>query len=192
MKVEDSDGAGLHAIAATPLSGHEKSPPVKVEEEGRDGEVLLVPPLNFALVDYGVYRSGFPEPANFTFLQTLGLRSIVYLCPEPYPEANEKFLNANGIRLFQFGIDNCKEPFVTIPEAKIYEALKVVLDVNNRPLLIHCKRGKHRTGCLVGCLRKTYGWCLSSILDEYQSFAANKSRVSDQAFIEMFDISDFK
>lgn len=42
-----------------------------------DGEGLLVPPLNFAMVDYGVFRSGFPDTANFAFLQTLGLRSIM-------------------------------------------------------------------------------------------------------------------
>lgn len=30
------------------------------------------------------------------------------LCPEPYPEANLKFLRAHGIKLFQFGIDGSK------------------------------------------------------------------------------------
>uniref|UniRef100_A0A453R313 Uncharacterized protein n=1 Tax=Aegilops tauschii subsp. strangulata TaxID=200361 RepID=A0A453R313_AEGTS len=35
-----------------------------------------------------------------------------------------------------------QEPFVEIPDEKIREALKVVLDVRNQPLLIHCKRGK--------------------------------------------------
>lgn len=30
------------------------------------------------------------------------------LCPEPYPEANQEFLRAHGIRLFQFGIDGSK------------------------------------------------------------------------------------
>ncbi|OAY74158.1 putative tyrosine-protein phosphatase [Ananas comosus] len=114
------------------------------------------------------------------------------LCPEPYPEANMEFLHANGIRLFQFGIDGCKEPFVNIPEDTIREALKVVLDVRNHPILIHCKRGKHRTGCLVGCLRKLQRWCLSSIFDEYRRFAAAKARISDQRFIELFDIFSFK
>ena len=42
-----------------------------------DGEDLFIPPLNFAMVDNGIFRSGFPEPANFSFLQTLGLRSIM-------------------------------------------------------------------------------------------------------------------
>lgn len=157
-----------------------------------DGEDLFIPPLNFAMVDNGIFRSGFPEPANFSFLQTLGLRSIIYLCPEPYPEANMEFLKSNGIKLFQFGIEGHKEPFVNIPEDTIREALEVVLDVRNHPVIIHCKRGKHRTGCLVGCYRKLQKWCLSSVFDEYQRFAAAKARVSDQRFVELFDISSMK
>ncbi|KAK7385826.1 hypothetical protein VNO78_31725 [Psophocarpus tetragonolobus] len=157
-----------------------------------DGEDLFIPPLNFAMVDNGIFRSGFPEPANFAFLQTLGLRSIIYLCPEPYPEANLEFLKSNGIKLYQFGIEGHKEPFVNIPDDTIREALKVVLDVRNHPVIIHCKRGKHRTGCLVGCYRKLQKWCLSSVFDEYQRFAAAKARVSDQRFVELFDISSLK
>ncbi|KAH9793452.1 Tyrosine-protein phosphatase DSP1 [Citrus sinensis] len=122
-------------------------------------EVTLIPPLNFSMVDNGIFS---------------------YLCPEPYPEANTEFLKSNGIKLFQFAIEGHKEPFVNIPEDMIREALKVLLDVRNHPVLIHCKRGKHRTGCLVGCLRKLQKWCLSSVFDEYQRFAAAKARVSDQ------------
>ncbi|KAM6572562.1 hypothetical protein CsatA_016642 [Cannabis sativa] len=165
-----------------------------------EGEGLFIPPLNFSMVDNGIFRSGFPDSANFSFLQTLGLRSIICLCPEPYPDINMEFLKANGIRLFQFGIESNKEPFVNIPEDTIREALQVVLDVKNHPVLIHCKRGKmvtcfdwqHRTGCLVGCIRKLQRWCLSSVFDEYQRFAAAKARVSDQRFMELFDVSSLK
>ncbi|KAG8387055.1 hypothetical protein BUALT_Bualt03G0213500 [Buddleja alternifolia] len=162
------------------------------EDSGEDDDELFNPPLNFAMVENGIYRSGFPDSANFSFLQTLNLRSIIYLCPEEYPEANLEFLKSNGIQLFQFGIEGCKEPFVNIPEDKIREALKVALDVKSHPLLIHCKRGKHRTGCLVGCLRKLQRWCLTSVFDEYQRFAAAKARVSDQRFMELFDVGGFK
>lgn len=51
---------------------------------------------------------------------------------------------------------------------------------------------QHRTGCVVGCLRKLQRWCLSSVFDEYQRFAAAKARVSDQRFMEMFDVSSLK
>ncbi|URE14948.1 phosphatase [Musa troglodytarum] len=40
-------------------------------------EGVFVPPLNFAMVNDGVFRSGFPETTNFGFLETLKLRSIV-------------------------------------------------------------------------------------------------------------------
>ncbi|XVF71832.1 hypothetical protein PTKIN_Ptkin12aG0071200 [Pterospermum kingtungense] len=158
---------------------HVDMSPAVVASDTAD-DLNLIPPLNFAMVDNGIFRSGFPDSANFSFLQTLKLRSIIYLCPEPYPEANTEFSKSNGIRLFQFGIESYKEPFVNIPDDTIREALKVVLDVRNHPVLIHCNRGKHRTGCLVGCLRKLQRWCLSSVFDEYQRFAAAKARICDQ------------
>ncbi|XP_044496867.1 probable tyrosine-protein phosphatase DSP4 [Mangifera indica] len=191
MKLDGFGGQNCAVMESSPTETP-TAPFVGKKEDNRDGEVALVPPLNFAMVDNGVFRSGFPDSANFTFLESLGLRSIIYLCPEPYPDSHTEFLKANGIRLFQFGIDGCKEPFVNIPEETIRQALKVVLDTRNHPVLIHCKRGKHRTGCLVGCLRKLQRWCLSSIFDEYQRFAAAKARVSDQRFIELFDVSSLK
>ncbi|XP_020156934.1 inositol diphosphatase DSP4 [Aegilops tauschii subsp. strangulata] len=186
---EEDTGAVAPPSCATILLRREGG-----EAEAGEGEepLQLVPPLNFAMVDHGVYRSGFPDASNLPFLETLRLRSVLCLCPEPYPEANQEFLRARGIRLFQLGIDGSKEPFVSIPEDTIREALKVVLDTRNHPVLIHCKRGKHRTGCVVGCLRKLQRWCLTSVFDEYQRFAAAKARVSDLRFIELFDISSLK
>ncbi|XP_022149762.1 probable tyrosine-protein phosphatase At1g05000 isoform X2 [Momordica charantia] len=183
-------------IEVDKIDHHRSVSPVVVMEASEDcesdGDGLYIPPLNFSMVDNGIFRSGFPDSANFSFLQTLGLRSIICLCPEPYPEHNMEFLKSNEIRLFQFGIESYKEPFVSIPDDKIREALKVVLDARNHPVLIHCKRGKHRTGCLVGCLRKLQRWCLTSVFDEYQRFAAAKARVADQRFMELFDISSLK
>ncbi|RRT33221.1 hypothetical protein B296_00048327 [Ensete ventricosum] len=46
----------------------------RIAREGRLGQ--FIPPFNFATVDRGVFRSGFPDAANFSFLDTLQLRSI--------------------------------------------------------------------------------------------------------------------
>ncbi|KAL2941486.1 Tyrosine-protein phosphatase DSP3 [Bienertia sinuspersici] len=156
-----------------------KSCTEKVEDD------ILTPPTNFSMVEDGLYRSGFPESVNFSFLETLNLKSIIYLCTEPYPEEHLKFLESQNIRLFQFGIEGTKE---TIPEDVIYEALRILIDVRNYPILIHCKRGKHRTGCLVGCLRKLQNWCLPSVFEEYQRFAGAKARQNDMKFMEMYDV----
>jgi len=37
----------------------------------------VVPPINFALVAPGVYRSGHPNRKNFSFLRTLNLKGVM-------------------------------------------------------------------------------------------------------------------
>lgn len=80
---------------------------------------------------------------------------------------------------------------MTIPDEKIRRALSVVLDKRNHPLLIHCNKGKHRTGCLVGCLRKMQCWSSTAIFEEYRRFSFPKSRAMDQLFIELFQPVSF-
>lgn len=160
---------------------------VEVENIDEDDDVLIPPP-NFSMVEDCIYRSSLPKPSSFPFLQTLNLRSIIYLCPEPYPEENLDFLKEQNIRLFQFGIEGKTEVSLPALRDSIMEALKVLVDVRNHPILVHCKQGKHRTGCLVGCFRKLQNWCLSSAFEEYQRFAGVKSRAADLTFIERFDL----
>ncbi|KAI7821565.1 tyrosine phosphatase family-domain-containing protein [Gamsiella multidivaricata] len=147
----------------------------------------LCPPDNFNMVSTWIYRSSFPKKKNFSFLKKLGLKSILTLILEDYPDQNMKFLKENNVTLFQFGIAGNKEPFVQIPDDKICAALAVLLDRRNHPILIHCNKGKHRTGCLIGCLRKLQQWSHTSIFDEYRRFSHPKSRSMDQQFIELFD-----
>jgi tyrosine-protein phosphatase SIW14 len=147
----------------------------------------LIPMENFSMVCKGVYRGAFPKKKNFPFLKKLGLKSILTLILEEYSEQNMKFLNENNIKLFQFGVAGNKEPFVDIPEDTIRAALSVLLDKRNHPIFVHCNKGKHRTGCLIGCLRKVQYWSHTSIFDEYRRFSHPKSRSMDQQFIELFD-----
>lgn len=111
---------------------------------------------------------------------------------EDYPEQNIDFLDENGITFFQYGIPGNKEPFVqsasllTVPDETITAALTTILDRRNHPMLIHCNKGKHRTGCLVGCLRKLQQWSLTMIFDEYRRFSFPKPRSMDQEFIELY------
>jgi hypothetical protein len=95
-----------------------------------------------------------------------------------------------------------------VPDEKIVAALSVIFDVRNHPILIHCNKGKvrlvcsgkrsyeahadswsrqHRTGCLVGCLRKAQQWSTAAIFDEYRRYSFPKSRSIDQQYIEAFD-----
>ncbi|KXS13908.1 protein-tyrosine phosphatase [Gonapodya prolifera JEL478] len=148
-----------------------------------------LPPLNFAMVEPGVYRSGHPNAMNFGFLKKLELKSVVYLANDDLPDENKSFMAAEGIRFWHFKIEGNKEPFVELQENEIAAALAVLLDTRNHPVLLHCLRGKHRIGCLVGCLRRLQHWSLASIFDEYRRFAGTKIRIADQEFIELFSTS---
>lgn len=59
----------------------------------------LIPPINFAPVENGVYRSGQPSAINLEFLRELHLKTIVWLgtfspCLRLPPQASEELLKA--------------------------------------------------------------------------------------------------
>jgi tyrosine-protein phosphatase SIW14 len=118
------------------------------------------------------------------------------------------FMKENNIKHHQISMPGNKEPFVKIPPQAIKAALVVILDRRNHPILIHCNKGKvcrlldatpfrgstnlghdeqHRTGCVVGCLRKLQMWALSSIFQEYRDHSDPKARLLDEQLIDLFD-----
>lgn len=152
------------------------------------GRAPLVPPLNFELVALGgLYRSGHPNERNFSFLRTLGLKSVLYLGTEEYRANMREFARDEGIRVFQVGLESNKEPFDEMDQAAVVRCLEIILDPNNAPLLVHCNKGKYRVGCVIGCLRKIQGWLHASIFDEFARWAGD--RYADFEFIEVFDAS---
>ncbi len=154
-------------------------------------EEVIIPPDNFSMVENGIYRSAFPRSKNLSFLKQLGLRTIIPLVPEELPSVIVEFYEQNGIQLIFHGLDGNKWPFKELEASTVERILVDVLNPNLHPLLIHCNKGKHRTGSVVGCLRKIRGWCLSQIFNEYNMFAQPKSRLEDQIFIESFNPDEF-
>ncbi|KAK3838809.1 MAG: tyrosine phosphatase family-domain-containing protein [Linnemannia gamsii] len=69
---------------------------------------VLVPPLNFALVAPGVYRSGHPNKHNFPFMKKLGLKVIVQMSEEPYAPDLVEFLEQEKIRRIHYTIEGNK------------------------------------------------------------------------------------
>lgn len=99
----------------------------------------------------------------------------------------ETFVTSNGIRQVIFNMKGTKKE--AIPPKTMKAILSVILDRQNHPLLIHCNHGKHRTGCVVGVVRKLSGWDIESVVDEYRSYAQPKIREVDVAYLEAFQIS---
>jgi tyrosine-protein phosphatase SIW14 len=69
----------------------------------------------------------------------------------------------------------------------ICEALLFLMDSSNYPIYVHCNQGKHRTGCVIACLRRVQGWSIDEAIKEYNVYAGEKSRPGDRALIKSFD-----
>ena len=146
------------------------------------------PPQNFGMVEEDLYRSSCPGTSAFPFLETLSLRTIIYLSPDRVPDALSKFCEEQKIRLIRpSGAEKQHQSSLTatIAEEAVIESLDTLLDPKHYPTLVTCKLGRHKTGTVIGCLRKLQRWSLSSILAEYRHYADR--RLQNEQFIELFD-----
>ena len=88
--------------------------------------MIIVPPLNFALVADGIYRSGYPNKKNFEFLSRLNLKSVLYLCDDEYSQEYLDFFSENSA-VFHIPLQASKEPFLELDSVLMTEALSIVL-----------------------------------------------------------------
>lgn len=147
----------------------------------------FVPPLNFSVVEDGLYRSGHPIPINYDFLQKLNLRTIIYLGDKEDQLDYYKWIYNSDIKFYYIKTKSSKEPFVMNNPNSYLSSLQLILDSRNFPILIHSNKGKHRVGVLVGIMRKfLQGWSLTGIFDEYVKFAGGKGE-ADLEFMEIFN-----
>ncbi|KAJ4292351.1 tyrosine-protein phosphatase siw14 [Kalmusia sp. IMI 367209] len=181
LLVDGSDDAITAATTRTP------SPITETISPGRLR--CLFPPSNYgAVVPGSVYRSSYPEAKNFDFLQSLELKTIITLVPEEIPANYRQFMESAGIQHFQVHI-NANKGAVRVQNCDINRALNIILDRSNHPILIHCNKGKHRTGCVVATLRRIQGADIEAIRDEYHTYADPKARFWDEVFFEHFDVN---
>lgn len=149
-------------------------------------------PANFQIIAPGIYRSSYPAHEHFEDLSDLELKTIITLVPEPLPIEYANFLSSNGITHHHIPILANKDENVFTPADTVNKVLSIMLEPANFPMLLHCNKGKHRTGCMTACFRKVTGWQLQDCIDEYTKYSWGKSRELDKAFITAYDDSVLK
>jgi tyrosine-protein phosphatase SIW14 len=176
------------------MSGHSLAKTILRESQSCTKRLLLgratmpshPPPVNFSQVFDGLYRSGYPQPEDYPFLQSLNLKTIVTLVNKELPEGYREFMETNHITHRVFDMAGTKKE--EIPVELMRSIIQVVSDRRNYPMLIHCNHGKHRTGCVIGVLRKSKNWDMKRIIDEYTSFAEPKVRETDLKYLADFEL----
>ena len=107
---------------------------------------------------------------------------------EDHPDYHE-FLRVKGINHITMVIPSNKRN-LSMTQEILKNVLVTAMDTNNYPLLIHCNKGKHRTGCVVGSLRKVFshsGHSMDDILKEYYTYAGKNARAHDTELLKQFD-----
>eukprot|EP00742_Colponemidia_sp_Colp-10_P003739 GILJ01003979.1.p1 GENE.GILJ01003979.1~~GILJ01003979.1.p1 ORF type:complete len:178 (+),score=14.13 GILJ01003979.1:74-535(+) len=139
------------------------------------------------MVEEDLYRSGLPNELNFPFLERLHLKHIIYLAPDEPTQQFLNFVDDQEIVLIHLGKEVKKNPWKPISEEVVLSALDLILDSSQYPIMVMCHLGRHRTGTVIGCLRKVQRWNLTSIFEEYRRYAGSKVRLLNEQFIELFD-----
>ncbi|KAJ1434142.1 protein-tyrosine phosphatase [Ochromonadaceae sp. CCMP2298] len=147
----------------------------------------MIVPLGFSKVQEGVYRSAYPASKSFPFIRTLGLKSMVCLCPGDVRSELETFCAEQSITLLKYDVKFNQDPFLCMCEDTINAILDHVQNDANQPVLLFSFNGRVSTACVVGCLRKRTRWCMSSIILEFEQFSEPDGSLCDLQFIDSFE-----
>ena len=107
---------------------------VRVKCETVRRKDMIIAPINFAQISPGVYRSGYPNKKNFSFLQKLKLKCVLYIGTLPkkdddltFHRANLEFYEKEGIRFLHLDVGENREPFLQMNHKVVSQVVKLLL-----------------------------------------------------------------
>jgi protein tyrosine phosphatase (PTP) superfamily phosphohydrolase (DUF442 family) len=106
---------------------------------------------NLYRVESGLYRGAQPNAAGFQELARLGVRTVLDLAggDGDGPLAGDESLKLFHVPMSAWGLH----------DDLVLEALRIMTDPENRPLMVHCRHGADRTGAMVALYRVVVqGW----------------------------------
>lgn len=139
-------------------------------------------PDAFGLVEPGFYRASSLPGYCFPFLEKLCLKVIVVLDSGSPSSSLVEFTESHSIRLLHLGT----QPWRSVDDVRqqydswraLSEALKVVLDARNYPLLVV------DINMFTGLVRRLENWTYSAILGEYNVYAGARASLLGAVFLE--------
>ena len=106
---------------------------------------------NLYKVSDTLYRSGQPKKEGFVNLEKSGIKTVVNLRAH---HSDDKLLKGTSLENIRIKTDAW-----AVNEKQIVAFLKVALDPEKTPVLVHCKHGADRTGAMVAAYRVVIeGW----------------------------------
>ena len=128
-------------LAGTPTGAMGSKAPSTIPE---------VPISRFQKVSEGIYRGGRPDLSGIIAMRKFGIRTILNLDnSDEKVDQEQVYAESTGFKYLSFPMSAIRTP----SDELIYSILDSLKDPTLRPIYIHCKLGKDRTGLMVGLHR---------------------------------------
>jgi protein tyrosine/serine phosphatase len=132
---------------------------------------------NFYTIRQGVlYRSGQPRGVGLEFVKLYGIRTLINLRkPDSRGTPAEKaFAAENGLNFYNFSIGSSTPEI----DETVKRFLAIAADKSQWPILVHCSRGKERSGVLAAIYRIEYDhWSNEDALEETYRLGLEKGHM---------------
>jgi protein tyrosine phosphatase (PTP) superfamily phosphohydrolase (DUF442 family) len=113
---------------------------------------------NLWRVETDLYRSARPESAGFQELEKLGVKAVL----DVESPADEAAAKGTKLKLFHVPMNA-----FGLRDESVLEAMKILSDPANRPIVIHCQHGADRTGAMMALYRVVVeGWSKDDAIRE--------------------------
>jgi tyrosine-protein phosphatase SIW14 len=107
--------------------------------------------VNLYRIEDGLYRGAQPTADGFKELAALGVKCVLDVAGGAGDAA---LVEGGALKLFHVPMTA-----FGLRDDRVLEALRIMADPQNRPLLIHCQHGADRTGAMVALYRVLFqGW----------------------------------
>jgi len=176
----------LLANGAPPGTDAEKRsaphPPVQFPAAARLSEHLYgLPGLeNVGRVAPDIFRGSQPAKNGYDSLKKMGIRTVINLRTSM---SEKKQVEAAGMRSIEIPLST----FNNGDKEKVDRVVALLADQANRPVFVHCRQGRDRTGIVVAAYRmKVQGWPLAAAEAEMDSFGFNDVWVNLRRFLHRY------
>ena len=106
---------------------------------------------NFARVDEVLYRGAQPTEAGIETLREKGIRTVIDLRDDANPR-ERGWVESRGLAYIHIPCDPAR-----VEEGKLRTFL-LAMETADKPIFVHCRKGRDRTGLGVAAYRMMNGW----------------------------------
>ena len=137
-----------------------------------------IPLGNFAKENDHLYRGGRPDAKGVAYLKSIGVRTVVSLELGDGIEAKPSVIAQEEVDVKAAGLVFRHEPITSFNpgysatfDGRIDAVLAIFADHASGPVYVHCRRGKDRTGLVVGLERVLQeGWAPADAYAEWKHY----------------------